>query len=316
MIPDYDLNKKPTLVLLAAGKGSRFGGYKQIEPFGPNGETLLEYSVFDAIKAGFGAVLFVINGELEPYFQGSFLSKFPPIIKVDYVIQTVQELPAGSNLPDKTLQRKKPWGTGQAVWITRNKVKTPFVVINGDDFYGREALQTMADYLVTISGNLDTPAFCMLGYKLKNTLSENGAVSRGICQVSTDNYLQVVEERTQIREDAEGIFFQDPFNAQKIELHPEQVVSMNIFGFSLIVYELIETFLVNFLREKGNDITAEFYLPGVINQLIQEDKIKVKVLPINSSWFGVTYPDDKPKVVQNIKDMVEAGLYPSPLWAH
>lgn len=298
---------KPTLLILAAGIGSRYGSLKQIDGLGPSGETIIDYSVYDAIQAGFGKVVFVIRKSIEQEFKESFSGKFSNQIEVDYVLQELDNIPEGLTYPE---DRVKPWGTGHAVLVAKDAIDTPFAMINADDFYGREAFVTMADYLKTLDPS--KPTFCMVGYKLENTLSENGFVSRGVCVSDKDDFLETVTERTKIgRENGKIIFKEDD---KEVELAPDTVVSMNMFGFTPALFPMGETYFREFMEEKGHLPKAEFYVPLILSQMIDQNKGSVKVLTSDATWFGVTYKEDRPIVVSKLENLVSQGVYPRSLW--
>lgn len=293
--------QKPTLLILAAGMGSRYGGMKQIDKFGPNGETIIDYSLHDAIRAGFGKVVFIIREELRNDFNAIFAPKLAGKIDFDFAIQGFQSyVPA--DLGD--IERSKPWGTGHAVLCAWEQTSTPFAVINADDFYGYEAFKTMADFLAT-----DTDESCqaMVGYQLKNTLSENGSVSRGVCKTDESGFLEVVTERTNIYPMENGIIFEE--NGIKNSLSPETIVSMNFWGFKPSVFSEIKTMFEDYARKNYDAPKAEFYIPTVMTNLINAQKGKCKVFSSESEWFGVTYPEDKPMVISALRMLHENGKY-------
>jgi NDP-sugar pyrophosphorylase family protein len=297
---------RPALVVLAAGMATRYGSLKQLEKFGPNGETIMDYSIYDAIRAGFEQVIFVIRQSIVEDFEAVLLQKFAGKIKVDYVLQELDILPDGYTVPEN---RVKPWGTGHAVWVTVSKITGPFAVINGDDFYGYESFKTMADYLKQDTSG--QPA--MVGFKLVNTLSEHGAVSRGICQVDENGYLVSITEQTHIVKTPAGIIAKTA-DGREIKLTGEEVVSMNLTGFPPDVFEYFEKDFRHFLEEQAPNPKAEFFLPAVVNNLVQTGSAKVKVLPTPEKWFGVTYPADKPVAVQTLRHLIKQGAYPEKLW--
>ncbi|HEU5081214.1 MAG TPA: NTP transferase domain-containing protein [Opitutaceae bacterium] len=291
------------LVVLAAGMGSRYGGLKQLDPVGPSGETMLDYSVYDALRAGFSKVVFVIRRDFEKAFRETIAAKYTGRVAVDYVFQSLGELPASFAVP---AGREKPWGTGHATWCARAAVKEPFAVINADDFYGAESYRALARFLERAAPN----EAAMVGFRLKNTLSESGAVSRGICQTDTAGKLLSVTERTGILPEQVG---------EGREFSPDTLVSMNCWGFTPALFRALEEEFAGFLtRELSQPATAakaEFYLPAAISNLIVRGRLVADVLPSESSWFGVTYKDDKPRVVASIRTLISAGLYPENLWA-
>ncbi|MFC6999145.1 nucleotidyltransferase family protein [Rufibacter roseus] len=301
------MHHKPTLLVLAAGMGSRYGSLKQIDAFGPNGETIIDYSVYDAIRAGFGKVLFVIRKSIEEEFKAIMLGKFSGQIEVDYVLQELDILPAGLQVPPG---RVKPWGTAHAIWVAGTKISEPFAVINGDDFYGFSSFEIISKFLTS---NPDQE-IGLVGYTLANTLSEFGAVSRGICEVAPDGYLQSVTEQTHIAKENKGIVALD--NGQEVALTGDEVVSMNMMGFPPAVLPFFEEYLTNFIKEQADspDPKAECYLPRVVDALVQSGRAKVRVLSSPEKWFGVTYPEDKPIAVNTLRSLIDAGVYPKNLW--
>lgn len=302
------MNNKPTLLILAAGIGSRYGGLKQLDKVGTSGETIIDYSIYDAIQAGFGKVVFVIRENIEADFRAFFDQKLKGKIEVEYVFQETHKIPEGLSFnPD----RIKPWGTGHAVLMAKDAIKENFAVINADDFYGREAYQTLADYFKT-EDRSDTD-YCMVGYELKNTLSENGYVSRGQCKSDDQQFLFDVIERTHIERKNNSIIFQDE-NEKSIELKEDTLVSMNFWGFTPSYFEFLNEKFSSFIPQNTDNLKAEFYIPSVVNDLIEEKRARVKVLHSDASWFGVTYKEDKAGVMKNIQDLVASGTYPKKLW--
>lgn len=299
---------KPTLVILAAGMGSRYGSLKQVDPVGPSGETILEYSVFDAIRAGFGKVVFVIRRDIENDFKEIFINKLRKYIEVEYVFQELDMVPAGIQVP---AERVKPWGTGHAVMVAASKVNEPFAVINADDYYGSDAYKKIADYLSQLNNN--QADFSMVGFDLDNTLSEHGLVSRGVCDVDAASNLNSVTERTQIGRDEKGVAYKDE-NGQPVYISDKSIVSMNFWGFTPLFFKKLETEFQSFIKGNYTNPKAEFFLPFVVDDLIKSKQATVKVLRSTDRWFGVTYKEDKPMVVSKIKELVEAGVYPSVLW--
>ena len=300
---------KPTLVVLAAGMGSRYGGLKQVDPVGPSGEAILDYSVFDAIRGGFGKVVFVIRKDFESEFREKVGRKYEGHVAVDYCFQDLADIPAPFKVPEG---RTKPWGTAHATRAARGVVREPFAVINADDFYGRDAFARLASAL-----SASDPAklhFCMVGYRLDLTLSANGSVARGICDVSPDGLLRGVKEMTKLvkaGDVAENL--EDEANPVKVPLDAR--VSMNCWGFTPRIFDELEARFAKFLSERGTEMKSEWYIPFVVDELIREGKADCRVLPTDSSWFGVTYREDKPFVVDSIRKLVEAGEYPANLLA-
>lgn len=298
---------KPTLVILAAGMGSRYGGLKQIDGFGPNGETIIEYSVFDAIRAGFGKIVFVIRESIEKDFKAHFGSKFEGKVDVEYVFQELDNIPDGLTVPE---DRTKPWGTAHAVLVAKDAVQTPFAVINADDFYGRDAFETVAKALQVTSN--DANSYYLLGYEVQKTLSEYGSVSRGICSVDDNGNLTDIVERTKIYRDGNRIVYDENGSIQA--LNSQQPVSMNFMAFTPSAFTYYESYFNEFIKANVENPKAEFYLPSVLNRLITEGKAEVKVLSTTAQWFGVTYQEDKEAAVSKLNQLISEGEYPSKLW--
>ena len=298
---------KPVLVILAAGIGSRYGGLKQLDTFSDQGDTILDFSIYDAIRAGFGKVVFIIRKNIEEEFKSFFNKKLAGKIAVDYVFQEMD------NIPDrfKENNRKKPWGTGHALLMAKNAVTENFAVINADDFYGREAFKVMAESLNSIDSK--STAFNMIGYVLKNTISEYGFVSRGECQVDDENFLTGLVERTHIEKSGGILKFKDD-HGNLIPISEETIVSMNFFGFTPKYFEITEPLFEGFLEENYQDPSKEFFIPLAINHLIVHDMATMEVLHSNARWFGVTYKQDKDYVTSEIKKLKVAGIYPEKLW--
>ena len=300
---------KPTLVVLAAGMGSRYGGLKQVDPVGPSGEAILDYSVFDAIRGGFGKVVFVIRRDFDAEFREKIGRKYEGHVSVDYCYQDLNDLPAPYALPEG---RTKPWGTAHDVRAARNAVREPFAVINADDFYGRDAFAKLGAYLSTVDAA--SLHFAMAAYRLDLTLSENGSVARGICDVSGDGLLRGVVEMTKL------VRFGDRAENQENPSAPVGVpldarVSMNCWGFTPQLFVELETRFAGFLAARGREMKSEWYIPFVVDELIKEGKADCRVLPTDANWFGVTYREDKPHVMAAIKKLVDAGEYPDVLLA-
>ncbi len=291
---------------MAAGLGSRYGSLKQIEPIGPGGEAIIDYSVYDAIRAGFGKVVFVIKKEIEADFQGSLLKRFENRIETSYVFQELDMLPEGFSLPP---DRKKPWGTAHAILISESAIDTPFAAINADDFYGYESFSELNSFLTGKNKETD---YCMVGYKLKNTLSEHGTVSRGLCDIDDKGFLRTVTELTKIKQEGAGIVYYE--NDEKISLPEESIVSMNMWGFNESVFQKIKERFSAFLEESINDPKAEFYIPTMVDLLIKSGEARVKVLNSNATWFGITYKEDKEAVKQSVLSKIDSGDYPRKLW--
>ena len=296
---------QPTLLILAAGMGSRYGGLKQLDPMGPNGETVLDYSVYDAIRSGFGKVVFVIRRDFADAFKSAVGEKFSARIEVAYAYQELADLPDGFSVPEG---REKPWGTAHAIRAARNEIDCPFAVINADDFYGRDAYQQLADYF---NRRDDEPELrtCMVGYRLENTLSEHGSVNRGLCLVK-DGSLRGVEEHSTIANEKDGVIRGNNLTNQRVALQPSDIVSMNFWGFSPALFIALEAHFVTFLEAHGQESTSECYIPTVIDELIRSEQTDCAVIQTSGSWFGVTYPGDKPFVQASIQALIEADKYP------
>ncbi len=302
---------QPSLLIMAAGMASRYGSLKQLDQFGPSGETILEYAVYDAIQAGFGKIVFVIRKSIEKEFREHFDKKFAKKINVAYVCQELDMLP--EKLPVAP-DRVKPWGTGQAVWVAGEQIKEPFAVINGDDFYGRQSFIVVAEYLRSLNDN-QSNNYCLVGYKLANTLSEHGYVSRGICEVDQSGFLKSLAERTKIGKSASNnqiVYVED--DGREVPLTGKETVSMNLMGFTPTIFEHCRELFTKFLREQGHELKSEFYIPKVVNTLLEEGKVRMTVLNTTEKWFGVTYPADKPVVIEQLTSLVKQGVYPQRLW--
>ena len=302
--------KEPALVIMAAGIGSRYGGLKQLDVVGPSGEIIIDYSVSDAIRAGFGKVVFVIRRDFEAAFREKIGKQVEKRIDTAYVFQSLDQLPNGFALPP---ERKKPWGTGQAVLICREEISVPFAVINSDDFYGPTSFEGLAGYLRTAVDRDGVGDYCMMGFILKNTLSDFGTVSRGFCRVSRDGYLEDIHERLKIKKFGGRVAYTEDGDTW-IDEDPASIVSMNMWGFTSSVFPELETGFSTFLREKIEIPKSEYLLPKVVGGLVRERKATVKVLPTAEKWFGVTYPEDMPYVQAAIRSLVERGDYPEKLW--
>jgi UTP-glucose-1-phosphate uridylyltransferase len=287
--------------------GSRFGGLKQIEPIGPNGETILEYSIYDAIRAGFGKVVFVIRESFAEDFKARFEHKLTGKINIEYVYQETNKLPEGYLLPK---DREKPWGTGHAILMAKDIINEPFAAINADDFYGKEAFEVISGYLIN---QLASNKYCMIGYTLSNTLSEFGSVSRGVCVTDQNNYLTKITETHQIRKEGQEYLCASESNGTH-QLNGNEKVSMNFWGFHQSIFKHLEDQFIAFLNHNINIPKSEFYIPFVVYELILNGVINVEVLSANSPWFGVTYHEDKPFVIQKIKQLTDLGVYPNKLW--
>lgn len=297
---------KPTLLVLAAGMGSRYGGLKQMDPVGPAGETLMDYSIYDAVRAGFGRLVFVIRRDIEEPFKRAVGARFEQRLPVDYVFQELDALPSGCSVPP---HRQKPWGTGQAILSAAGNIQESFAVINADDFYGANSFRVLAEHLGSRGADC-----AMVGFVLCNTFSSFGSVARGVCQVSDDGFLQQVTELTRIEPDQGGVKHTGPDGAVH-RLDGDEVVSMNLWGFSPAIFQHLRTLFADFLRKKGQDERAEFYIPAAINELVRAKQIRCRVLPTPDSWFGVTYREDRSRVVESLRELIAAGRYPRELWA-
>jgi len=304
------MNKDLTLVIMAAGMGSRFGGLKQIEPFGPNGEFIIDYSIYDAIKAGFTKVVFIIKEENYELFKNTIGQRVEKQnIKIEYVFQKT------TDIPDKfkhLANREKPWGTGHAIFAARDKVNENFAIINADDFYGRDGYMVIANYLRNVEKN-DKEPFSIVGYQVKNTLTENGAVKRGVCEQNNGYLTKIIESNV---EKINGIINVSPLDGSaEFTIEEDTLVSMNLLGFTPKIFEILEEKLSIFLEKNQNDYEkCEFLIPEILFEAIKENIAEVKVLPTSAKWYGVTYRDDKESVVKAISNMIENGEYPNNLW--
>ncbi|MDR1342541.1 MAG: nucleotidyltransferase [Prevotellaceae bacterium] len=299
---------KPTLLVLAAGMGSRYGGLKQMDTVGPSGETIMDYSIFDAVRAGFGKVVFVIRKDFEQAFSDVFSSRFGNAIDVEFVFQSIDKVPQGSAYnPERT----KPWGTNHAVMMGADAVREPFAVINADDFYGKESFEIIARFLGEVADEKNL--YAMVGYRLSNTLSESGAVSRGICEKDSSGFLESVVERTHIERVGGAPAYKDEAG-MFCKLSNDAPVSMNMWGFTPEYFEYSEYYFKEFLAQSGQNLKSEYFIPYIISNLIQSGKARVKVLDTPAKWFGVTYAEDKPAVIMKINELVHKGIYPEKLW--
>lgn len=300
---------KPTLLILAAGIGSRYGGVKQMDKIGPSGESIIDYSIYDAIKAGFGKVVFVLNQRIEKDFMEMIEPKIKGRIEVDHVLQEIDNVPEGVEISS---ERKKPWGTGHAILVAKDKIKEPFAAINADDYYGPHAFSLINEFFNSI--NPKTNQYCMVGYKLANTLSEHGSVSRGVCNIDNEDFLREVVEHTKIERTGNTIGFQDAEGNWDM-LPANNIVSMNFWGFTPGIFDFLEKGFEGFIRQNVNDPKAEYFIPSVVTELIQNLDATVRVLKSNDRWFGVTYKEDKQASVNRINMLVADGVYPDDLWA-
>lgn len=303
---------KPALVIMAAGMGSRYGGLKQIDPVDDQGHIIMDYSIYDAVKAGFSKVVFIIKKENEADFKEAIGDRLASKLDVRYAFQDLNDIPEGFEVPEG---RVKPWGTAHAIYSARHEINGPFVVINADDFYGRDAFEKMYDYLSSNQDD-DKYRFSMVGYRLANTVTENGYVSRGVCQVDSDGFLQEIVERTRIEKKPEGVAYSEDDGNTWTKLDESGLVSMNMWGFSKSILDKIEEGFPAFLEEglKANPLKSEYFLPSVVSKLLEEDKATVQVLSSEDKWYGITYKEDKPLLMAAIQDMKDKGLYPQELW--
>jgi UTP-glucose-1-phosphate uridylyltransferase len=297
---------KPTLLVLAAGMGSRYGGLKQIDPVGPAGETIIDYSIYDAMRAGFGRLVFVIRHDIEQQFREVVGSRFEQRITVDYVFQELDKLPAGHSLP---AGRTKPWGTTHAILMAEHTVKESFAAINADDFYGRHAYSVMTQHLTS-----GTPDYAMVGFTLKNTLSDHGSVARGVSRTNADQYLTSIVEMLKIEREGTGAKNTEA-DGKITELTGDEAVSMNFWGFTPALFPQLKAEFEKFLNKSGGELKSECYIPSTVGDLVTSGQAKVKVLRSPDSWFGVTYREDRPIVVESIRQLIAKGDYPEKLWA-
>ncbi len=285
--------------------GSRYGGLKQIDPVGPAGETIIDYSIFDALRAGFGKLVFVIRKDIEQQFREIVGARFEKRVAVDYVFQALEDIPPRFTVP---AGRTKPWGTTQAILLAANAIHEPFAAINADDFYGADAYRSLAGHLT--SGSQD---YSMVGFVLRNTLSDFGSVARGVCQVSDDGYLEHIAELTKVERDGNGARNTDA-DGTVTKLTGDEPVSMNYWGFTPQVFDQLRENFEKFLEASGTDLKSECYIPNTVGELVRAGQARVKVLHSRDSWFGVTYREDRPRVVESIRDLIAKGLYPEKLW--
>ncbi|HVN94151.1 MAG TPA: sugar phosphate nucleotidyltransferase [Terracidiphilus sp.] len=296
----------PTLLVLAAGMGSRYGGLKQIDPVGPAGETIIDYSIFDALRAGFGKLVFVIRKDIEQQFREIVGARFEKRVAVEYVFQGLEDIPPRFTVP---AGRTKPWGTTQAILLAADAIHEPFAAINADDFYGADGYRALAGHLT--SGSQD---YSMVGFVLRNTLSDFGSVARGVCQVSPDGYLEHIVEMTKIERDGNGARNTD-VSGTVTKLSGDEPVSMNMWGFTPQVFDQLREDFEKFLEGNATDLKSECYIPNTVGGLVRSGKARVKVLRSRDSWFGVTYREDRPRVVESIRRLIADGSYPDSLWS-
>ena len=299
-----------TLVVMAAGIGSRYGGLKQVDPIGPNGEIIIHYSVYDALRAGFNRVVFVIRRDIEAAFRETIGAEIERRADVSYVFQELADLPPGFSLP---AGRVKPWGTAHAVLCCKGVVKTSFAAINADDFYGAGAYRALAGYLSTAHDQVGLRDYSMVGYVLRNTLSEHGHVARGVCEVTRGGYLRGIRELTHIEMLPDGVKYLDEHD-NWAALAADSPVSMNFWGFSLSLFDELEERFPRFLERNIDNLKSEFLLPTLVGDLIRDECARVKVLPTDERWFGVTYQADRPRVQAAVRDLITQGRYPQNLW--
>ncbi len=300
----------PTLLVLAAGMGSRYGGLKQLDTVGPCGETIIDYSLFDAQRAGFGKVVFIIRHAFERAFKDLMGDRYARAFPVAYAYQELDALPQRLVVPEG---REKPWGTGHAIWTARDVIDEPFAVINADDFYGKEGFAAAARYLQQAS-DTDRADYSMVGYRLANTLSEFGSVSRGICQRDAEGCMTHVIETHDIEQHGGVIHATDPVSgSQRISLTGDETVSMNLWCFTPSIFDHLESQFLSFYKQRSDDLKSEFYIPYVVNELVQTDKGRVKILDCDAKWFGVTYREDKVIAQRRVSRLIDSGVYPAPL---
>lgn len=300
---------KPTLLVLAAGMGSRYGGLKQLDGLGPNGETIMDYSIYDAARAGFGKVVFVIRHAFENDFREKIITKYNKAIEVELVFQELDSLPEGYSLP---ADRVKPWGTNHAIMMGAKVIHEPFAVINADDFYGKESFQILADALKNLEGKKND--YCMVGYRLGNTLSESGHVSRGVCQTDNNKFLTTVVEHYEVQRKDDVVIFKDQESGEYKTIDENLPVSMNMWGFTPDYFDHSDKDFKEFLKVNATNIKAEYGIPTMVNKLIQTKMATIKVLDTPCKWFGVTYKEDRPSVVSKINQLIQSGVYPSKLF--
>lgn len=294
---------QPTLLILAAGMGSRYGGNKQLDEVGPSGETIIDYSIYDAVRAGFGKIVFVIRRDIEEQVRERFVEKLKDKVEVDFVFQEITNIPEGAKVSP---ERQKPWGTSHAVLVSDKKINEPFGVINADDFYGYESFKILHDFLVN---DKDPDQYCIVGYKLGNTLSDHGHVNRGVCKVDSDSLLQDIVEVLQIEKTRNGARAPGP-DGKEILFTGGEIVSMNFFGFKPSCFNYLKEDFGDFISKRGMELKSELLIPNTLDKYIKKGDIKIRVLMSNEKWFGVTYREDKPFVVESIRKMIREGVYP------
>ena len=307
---------KPTLLVLAAGMGSRYGGLKQMDGVGPSGETIIDYSIYDAVHAGFGKVVYIVREYFKDEFAALVTKKYSHVqcpdgtpLQFDFVTQELNKLPAGVTYNP---EREKPWGTAHAVLMAKDVIREPFAVINGDDYYGKESFKIMADWLISHAGT--SGQYCMVGFELDHTLSESGGVSRGICTASSQNTLTHVEEHHNIIQGADGRITGNNSNGENVVLAADTPVSMNMWGFTPDYFQKSEVILKDFIEKNRNELKAEFYIPYAVDCMIKDGSAEIELLSTPSHWFGVTFKEDRPGVVAKFQEFVDKGIYPTPLY--
>ncbi len=301
---------KPTLLILAAGMGSRYGGLKQMDQVGPSGEAIIDYSIYDAIRAGFEKVTFIIRKNIEKEFREVFESKLKGAIETEFIFQELEMVPEGISFSS---ERVKPWGTAHAVWVAKDYIREPFVVINADDFYGAGSYQTIADYLMQ-DNIVNSSKYGMVGYQVQHTLSDFGSVTRGVCEATDEDFMKAVVERTEIVREGQQIYYIDKEEG-KVSLSGDELVSMNFWGFTPTIFDHFERAFTEFIEKNAEKLKKELFIPKVVNELVARDIASVKILPSSDQWFGVTYREDKPVAVEHIRKLVEQGVYPDNLWS-
>ena len=299
-------NMKPTLLILAAGMGSRYGGIKQMDSFGPSGETIIDYSIYDAIQSGYGKIVFIIREDFSEAFKNTFEPKLKGRIETEYVFQEMDSFTNGFEIP---IDRTKPWGTAHAVLCAKDAINEPFAVINADDFYGRDAFEKSAKFL---NEQVNPQTYCIIGYQLSKTLSENGTVSRGVCEVDSNGNLISIVERIKVYREQNRIVYEE--NDIKKELSADTPVSMNFWGFDPSIFNFTQELFLKFLRENGKNIKSEFFIPIIGDAFIGDQNHKIKVINTSAQWFGVTYREDAPEVQKSIQSLIDGGAYPKKLW--
>ncbi|HLN21863.1 MAG TPA: sugar phosphate nucleotidyltransferase [Bacteroidales bacterium] len=298
---------KPTLLVLAAGMGSRYGGNKQLDEVGPSGETIIDYSIYDAIRAGFGKIVFVIRRDIEEQVKTRFVKRLKGKIEVDYVFQEITNLPEGVKVNP---ERSKPWGTSHAILVTSEKIHEPFGVINADDYYGVDSFRILRDFLMN---DKDPNCYCIVGYKMKNTLSEHGHVNRGVCRADQNGLLVDIAETRQLEKTPEGAQAPGP-DGKVLKFTGEEIVSMNLWGFKPSCFTFLGKEFREFINNQGMDLKSELDIPTSVDKFVKNGEIKIKILMSNEKWFGVTYREDKPMVVESIREMIRKGVYPESIY--